>query len=138
MLNKTALADRILDRPGLDGFTRRDILDVLDGLKEVATAEVEAGNDFRVPGVVDLKFRYTPAQKKGDKFRKGDTVLNSFTGEEEVKEADSPAKKARIRLVGQPVGDVGKLKPGSKPEAQSEYLKSKTGRAVVRRKTAAR
>lgn len=134
-LNKTQLAEKILDRPGSEGLSRKDVMDVLDGLRDIAAAEVEAGNDFTVPGVVSIKFAYTRASKKGEKFRKGDVRVNSFTGEETVAEADSPATKARIRLKAAPVGAVGKLKPGSKPEAQAEYLKSRTGRAVVRRKS---
>jgi hypothetical protein len=100
---------------------------------EVAASEIEKGEDFVIPGVAKLTFTYRKPQKKGQRWKKGDTVTG-FGGIEAVKDEDSPAVKAAIKLKAVPTGKVARLKPGSKPEAQSDFLKSKAGRNVARRR----
>jgi hypothetical protein len=130
MLTKMEIA-RELEAEGLG--RARQIANILDGLANLAASEIGQGEDFTVPGIVKVAYTYTPAVKKGERFLKGDTYVG-FGGEEKVAEADSPARKAKIKLAARPAGHVARLKPGSKPEAQSAFLKSKAGRAVVRRK----
>lgn len=129
-LSKTEIARELAGR-GLGGVNL--IKNVLDGLAELAADEIADGEDFTVPGIVALKFSYTPAVKKGEKYKKGETYIG-FGGVENTADADSAARKARIKLAARPTGAVAKLKPGSKPEAQAAFLKSAAGKAVVRRK----
>jgi len=112
---------------------RRQIAGILDGLMELAADEIANGEDFTIPGIVSLKYSYTPAEKKGSRYKKGETYVG-FGGVEQVAETDSKPRKARIRLQARPVGSVGKLKPGTKPEAQSAFLRSKAGKYVISRK----
>lgn len=111
----------------------RQIANILDGLAELAADEISDGEDFTVPGIAKIAYTYRAPQKKGERFKKGETYTG-FGGVETTAEADSPARKAAIKLKATPTGAVGKCKPGSKPEAQAEFLKSKVGKAVVRRK----
>ena len=106
---------------------------VLDALAQLAEEEIAAGEDFTIPGVVKLSFRYTAPQKKGERWKKGEEVVG-FGGIASVKDADSPPRKAKIVLKAAPVGAVAKAKPGTKPEAQSAFIKSKAGKAVIARK----
>lgn len=129
-LSKTEIAHELSGR-GLGGITL--IKNVLDGLADLAAEQVAQGEDFTVPGVVNLRFNYRPAQKKGERFKKGDTYIG-FGGVESTAEADSPARKASVKLTAKPAGQVAKHKPGSRPEAQALFLKSRAGKAVVRRK----
>lgn len=112
----------------------RNIKDTLSGLAQVAEEQIAAGEDLTIPGVAKVAYRYAPARAKGSSYKKGETYIG-FGGVEQTAEQDSPARKAKIRLVASPTGRVAKLKPGAKPEAQSAFLKSKAGKAVVKRKS---
>jgi nucleoid DNA-binding protein len=130
MMSKNELAQQIEFKCGVKPRLAKT---VLDALAEIAAEEIEKGNDFTVPGIAKLSFRYSPASKKGERWKKGEE-RTKFGGEVEIAEADSPATKAKIALKAAPTGKVAKLKPGTKPEAQAVFLKSKAGRAVAARK----
>lgn len=130
MLSKMEIARELEAR---DLGRARHVANILDGLADIAASEIAQGEDFTVPGVVKVAYTYRAAQKKGDRFKKGETYVG-FRGVEQTAEADSPARKASVKLVAKPTGKVAKLKPGSKPEAQAEFLRSRAGKAVVRRK----
>ena len=134
-LTANELANQIREALEEDGVTLplRNIKDTLKGLALIAEEQVAAGEDFTVPGVVRLSYSYSPAVKKGEKYKKGETYVG-FGGVEQTAENDSPARKAKIKLNARPTGGVAKLKPGSKPEAQAAFFKSRAGKAVVKRK----
>lgn len=135
MLTKGQLIDQICEVLEEDGVTlpRRNVKDALEGLAVVAQEQIEAGDDFTIPGVAKLFFTYRAPKKKGERWKKGDEVTG-FGGITETKDSDSPPVKAAIKLKAQPTGLVNKLKPGSKPEAQAAFLKTPAGKAVVKRK----
>lgn len=129
MLNKTELINELVERGVGD---RRHVSHMINALAEVGVEQLQAGEDFVLPGLVRLSYSYRKAQKKGERWRKGEEVTG-FGGVTSVKDTDSPPVKAKIRLVAKPTGAAARVKPGSRPEAQSEFLKSSTGKAVVRR-----
>lgn len=130
MLSKNDIARRI---GAATGVKPQLVKNVLDALTEVAAQEIEAGQDFTVPGIARISYTYRKPQKKGARWKKGETVTG-FGGIEAVKEEDSPPVKAAVKLKASPTGLIARLKPGSKPEDQSAFLKSKAGRTVVGRK----
>jgi hypothetical protein len=125
-----ALVDDLVERcdstPGL-------VRDVLRSLADAAADAVEYGDDFTVPGIVKLQYAYRPAQKKGARWAKGDTVTG-FGGIESVKDEASPPVTAQIKLRANLTGDVRRLKPSAKPDEQTAFIKSKAGKNVVSRK----
>lgn len=131
MLNRGQLIEALVDRGAGD---RKHVGNVLKHLAEVAEDEIGEGNDFVIPGVVRIDWQYRDPQKRGERWKKGDEVTG-FGGIASVKDADSPAVAARVKLRAVPTGAVARLKPGSKPEVQKEFLKGKVGRAIARRKT---
>lgn len=110
---------------------KRHISHMLEALAALAADEIADGNDFVIPGVVKIQYRYKSAQKKGERYKKGDTVKGPQG--ERIAEEDSPARKASVKLVAAPYGAVAKLKPGN-AEGQAEFLKTKTGKSVAKRK----
>jgi nucleoid DNA-binding protein len=98
------------------GYGRGDIRSMLDLLAEIAVDEIEQGNDFVVPGVVRLTYRYTKPRRKGDKY-------TGFGGEEVVAKE---ARPARVRLSVNAVKDI-------KVVAATD-TKSKAGKAVAKAK----
>jgi nucleoid DNA-binding protein len=106
--------------------------DVLDAIVDLALDELEAGEDFNLPGLCKIIWVYRPAQKKGARFKKGDEVTG-FGGQKRDAEEDSPAVDAQVRLKTYPLGDVARIRPKTKVEDQEEFLKSKTGKAIVKR-----
>ena len=130
MLTKSQLVAELVESGAGD---KKHVTNMLNALADIALDELELGNDFVVPGVVKLHYTYRKPQKKGERWKKGETVTG-FGGIESVKDSDSPPVKAAIKLRASLTGAVARGKPGSKPEAQSAFLKSKAGRAVVRRK----
>jgi len=130
-MTKMEIADELAGN-GLGG--KRQIASILDGLAELAADEIGQGEDFTVPGIVRLTYTYRPAAKKGERFKKGETYVG-FGGQEVTAETDSPARKAAVKLRATPAGAVGKIKPGSKPEAQTAFLRSKAGKYVASRKS---
>lgn len=112
---------------------RKHVTHMLNALTDIALDELEAGEDFVIPGIAKLHYNYRKPQKKGERWKKGETVTG-FGGVESVKEEDSPVVKPMIKLKASPTGAVAKLRPGSKPEIQAAFIKSKTGKAVIKRK----
>lgn len=136
-LTSAALADEICEYlADEEGITLpiRTVKEVLKGLGVVAAEQIEAGNDFTVPGIVAIRWQYKPPLKKGERHKKGDETTNPFTGETKEAEADSPAQKEMVyTLVGlQP--RIKALVPGAKREARLEFAKTKAGKAVKKRK----
>jgi len=116
----------------ISGIPTNTVKNVLDALADLAYEELEAGEDFSVPGVVKFSWRYTRAQKKGEKYRKGDTYTG-FGGVENVAEADSKARAAAVKLAVLPLGEINKtLKP--RKATMGDFMKSKIGKAVAKRK----
>lgn len=109
---------------------KKHVTNMLDKLADLAADEIAEGYDFIIPNVVKLQYRYKAAQKKGERYVKGDTVKGPQG--ERVADADSPARKASVKLVAAPYGKVAKLKPGN-AEGQAAFLKTKTGKAVAGR-----
>jgi nucleoid DNA-binding protein len=131
MLTKNEIAAQIEEMTGVKPvLTKR----ILDALATVASEHVASGEDLTVPGIVSFKYDYRAPQKKGSRWKKGDTRINNITKEESIAEADSPPVTPRIRLKANPVGLMGKVKPSTKPDSQREFMKTKPAKAVVRRK----
>jgi nucleoid DNA-binding protein len=128
MLSKNEIAREIEAKTGIKPNL---VKNVLDSLAEVVADEVQAGEDITIPGIAKIVWRYRKPAKKGDKYKKGDTVVG-FGGVERTAEADSAPVKPSARLVALPVGLVGKQKP--KQASMADFLKSKTGKAVAKRK----
>jgi len=127
MLRKTEIVAQIEDLTGVKpGLSKA----VLDALATIAAEEIAAGNDFTVPGVVRLSWRYKPSRKKGEAYKKGETYMTP--GGEKVAEADSPARKASVRLAAAPTGEVGRARP--KRDEMSRFLQTRAGKAISSRK----
>jgi nucleoid DNA-binding protein len=130
MLTKGQIAQEIADDTGLG---KNLVMNVLSSLAAVASDEVGAGNDFTVPGVARISWAYRVAKKKGERWKKGESV-QGFGGVTEVKTEDSPPIAAKARLTARPTGGVSHHKPKSDPQAQKDFLKSSAGKAVASRK----
>ena len=104
---------------------------VFDAMAQVAADEISAGEDFTVPGIVRITWRYRPPQTKGARWKKGESVVG-FGGIESVKDADSPPVKAAVTLKPALTGEVGRLRP--KSTQMVAFMKTKTAKAVVARK----
>lgn len=99
MLTKTAVADEVAAK--LDGFSRRDITEVLEALAEVAEEQLHSGENFKIHGLVTLRPKYTAAKPS----RPG---RNPQTGEDMV----YAAKPAAIGLAARPDAQLKKGMPG--------------------------
>src|SRR5215831_14571264 len=130
MLTKNQIAADIANDTGLGA---NSIKHVLDSLAELAAQEIEEGEDFVVPGVVKIMYTYRAPQKKGARWKKGEE-RTGFGGVTSTAEEDSPPVTEQVRLKALPTGAVGKLRPGTKPEVQRAFLKTKAGKAVRTRK----
>lgn len=130
MLSKSQIAAAISEETGIG---KQLITNVLNDLAALAADEVEAGNDFVVPGIAKIAYTYRAPQAKGAKYKKGDTYVG-FGGVETVAEADSKPVTERITLKAQPTGLLNKVKPGTKPEVQKAFMKTKTAKAIRARK----
>ena len=128
-LSKSEIAAALAE-DGLGG--KQQISRILDALADLAASEIEAGEDFVVPGICKVSYSYTPPKAKGERWKKGEEVVG-FGGITSVKDTDSPAQKARVKLRAAPAGAVGKLRIGNKE--QSAFLRSKAGKFVITRKT---
>lgn len=94
MLSKSQIAEAVSEK--LTGFTKREVGDVLNALADVASEEIALGEDFQVPGVAKIAFRYTKPRKKGDKY-------TGFGGQEMIADANRPAK---VRMAATPNGKL--------------------------------
>lgn len=129
-LSKSQISAELAAR-GIGG--RIQINNILDGLAELAAEEIEAGNDFQVPGIVKIAWSYRAPQTKGARWKKGDEVTG-FGGIANVKTEDSPPVKPAVKLRAALRGRVGKSRVSA--TEMSAFLKSKAGKAVVARKSA--
>lgn len=125
-----ALVENLVDRGAGDA---RHVRNMLVALADAAADAVAAGEDFTVPGIVKLQFDYAAPKAKGSRWKKGEEVAG-FGGVVSVKDTDSPAVKEKFRLKPLLTGDVRRFKPGTKPEAQSAFAKSRAGKNVKKRK----
>jgi nucleoid DNA-binding protein len=128
-LGKTELVKEIAEEVDLP---TRVVKEIFDYLAEIAKDEISSGEDFTMPGICKIKYRYTPPQKKGERYKTGETYTG-FGGVEQVAEQDSPVKKERILLVPALSTELNRIKPKRTPESQSAFLKSATGKAVKKR-----
>ena len=127
-LTKSQIADELVEMGAGD---KKHVTNMLDKLAQLAEEEIAEGNDFVIPNITKISYRYKPAQKKGERYKAGDTVKGPQG--ERVADADSPARKASVKLVAAPYGRVAKLKPGN-AEGQAAFLKTKPGKAVAGRR----
>jgi len=130
MLTKNLIAADIASDTGIKVNL---VKHVLDSLADLAAAEIEEGEDFIVPGVVKIAYTYRAPQKKGARWKKGEE-RTGFGGITSVAEEDSPPVTELIRLKAMPTGAVGRLRPGTKPDVQKAFLRSKAGKTVRSRK----
>ena len=107
MLSKNEIARQIESKTGIKPNL---VKNVLDALAEVATEEVGAGQDFTVPGVARISYRYTSPRRKGELYRKGDTYTG-FGGVEQTAEADSKARAEAIKIKADAASAIKKLLP---------------------------
>jgi nucleoid DNA-binding protein len=127
MKNKTELINALVSQTGVG---RREVVDVLDGLAKITGEELDAGRSIRIPGIVNLRWSVSPAKKKGERWKRGDTYDNRLTGEEGlVREADSPAVPLGIRLAISPLAKVNELRP---KKGDADFPKSELGKRIVK------
>jgi nucleoid DNA-binding protein len=131
MLSKTELAQEVHERIGVGTKLVKNVMDVI---AEIAAEQVASGHDFSMPGVTKIAWRYSKPQAKGARFQKGVPYVG-FGGIETVKDHDSPARKASVRLVATPAPAVKKHAPKREAAAQSSFIKSKAGKTIVSRKS---
>ena len=131
LLTKNEIAREVEDITGIKpGLTKS----VIDALATLAAEEVQAGNDFSLPGLVRISYRYTAPRKKGASYKKGETYVG-FGGIEQTAEADSKARTAKVKLVATPATPLKAHMPKAKDATgTSAFLKSKAGKRVVARK----
>lgn len=127
-MSRTEIAQELADR-GLGG--KRQILNILDGLSDLASEQTAAGEDFVVPGIVKIAYAYRAPSAKGSRWKKGDEVIG-FGGVANVKDTDSPAQKAAVKLRATLTGKTGRNRVGTKE--MSTFLRSRAGKRVVARK----
>lgn len=130
MMTKSQIAADLADM-GLGG--KQQIANILAGLAEIAEEEIALGNDFTIPGIAKVSWSYRKPQKKGERWKKGDLVTG-FGGTQEVKDTDSPPVTARASLKAKPLGKVNAHKPKTDPAVQAAFLKTTTGKAVIKNK----
>jgi len=115
----------------MTGIKPNLVKSVMDAIAEVAADEIALGEDFTVPGICRITWRYRPPQVKGARWKKGEEVVG-FGGIANIKETDSPPVKAQVTLKPNLTGEVGKLRP--KATTMTDFMKTKTAKAVVKRK----
>ena len=126
MLRQTEIAAQIQELTGVKPQLTKT---VLKALSQIAADEIAAGEDFTVPGIARLSWRYRAARKKGEAYKKGETFMTP--GGEKVADADSPARKASVRLAAAPTGEVARVKP--KRDEMSRFLQTKAGKNIASR-----
>jgi len=103
MLTKGQIADELVSR---GCGQKRQMMNVLSALGDIAAEEVGKGEDFSIPGVARISYGYTTPRKKGEKYI-------GFGGEEVTADKARPEK---IRIRASAAGSIKKLLPtkGSK------------------------
>lgn len=127
-LSKSQIATELAAR-SLGG--KQQITNILNGLADLAAEEIADGEDFIVPGIASLKWAHTSALTKGQKYKKGDEYVG-FGGITQTAEADSKPRKAAVKLRAAAAPAIKRLGPTKATAAA--FMKSKTAKAVVRRK----
>lgn len=127
-LSKSQIATELAAR-SLGG--KQQITNILNGLAELAAEEIAEGEDFTVPGIVSVKWSHTTALAKGEKYKKGEEYVG-FGGVTQTAEADSKPRKAAVKLRASIAAPIKRLGPTKGTAAT--FMKSKTAKAVVRRK----
>lgn len=131
MLTKSELAYEVAEMADISSAEARK---AIDAIAEIAQDEIAQGEDFSLPGLVKISYRYTAPRNKGEMYKKGETYVG-FGGVEQVAEADSKARAATIKLVATPATQVRAHMPKkSDKKGMSTFLRSKAGKAVVGRK----
>lgn len=105
LLTGRELTDRIVEK-GAGGPNQ--VRHVLKALAEVVEEEVSAGGSVSIRGVAKIQWRYIPARKKGESYKKGEEY-NSF-GTMKIAEQDSPARKQSIKLTASTPSNLAPLK----------------------------
>jgi nucleoid DNA-binding protein len=124
----------ILEEDADFGLSKRAVAEILDALAILGLDELAEGEDFQIPGLVKISWAYTKPQKKGERYKKGDTYTG-FGGIENVAEEDSKERKAAVRLVAKPIRDAKALAPSTRDRAaQRKFLSTKAGKAIAARK----
>jgi nucleoid DNA-binding protein len=131
MLSKSQVASEISAETGIG---KNLVVRVLNELALIAEDEIAAGEDFTVPGIARISYRYRKPQKKGERWKKGQEVTG-FGGIVSTKDEDSPPVTPLVRLVAAPTGAVAKLKPKRDPDVQKAFLKTAPGKRIVKRKS---
>jgi nucleoid DNA-binding protein len=129
-LTKSELIKEISEE--VEGITSTDIKAVIDALALIAEDELVNGEDFTVPGVCKIYWTYKAPTKKGQRWKKGETVVG-FGGISAVKDADSPATKSKIVMRLSAQGPVRLVKPKNSEASQVEFARTTTAKAVVKR-----
>jgi len=123
MLTKNDIAQEIEE---MTGVKPNLVKNVMDAMAEIAADEVANGEDFAIPGIARIVWRYRKPQAKGARWKKGEEV--------QTKDSDSPPVKAQARLVAVPTGDVNRAKPKRDPVSQAAFLKTRAGKAIAARR----
>lgn len=132
-LSKREIAEELYDELNVStGLSKTQITRVLDGLAALAADEIANGEDFAVPGIVVLRWKYIPALAKGEKFKKGDEVIG-FGGVARIADADSPPRKQSVKLQAATNTAINRLKP--KKATMGSFMKTRTGKTIVERKS---
>ena len=63
MLTKNQIAQKVEAETNIPA---REVKDVMDVLGEIALEEVKGGQDFSIPGLVRISYRYRAKLKKGE------------------------------------------------------------------------
>lgn len=94
---------------------KKQMMNVLTTLADIAAEEIEKGEDFSLPGICRVSYGYTSPRKKGE-------VYVGFGGEE-VK-ADK-ARPEKIRIRASAAGSLKKLLPNKGTKAYKAVVARK-------------
>lgn len=131
MLTKNQIADEV---ENMTGVKPQLVKNVLDAIATIGREEVGLGNDFTIPGLVKISWRFRKPSKKGERWKKGDERENRFTGEVAAAEEDSPEVKAQVRLVAVPHAKLKSVAPKQNDRpAQTKFLGNRVGKAIASR-----
>ena len=108
-LNKGQIAQELENR-GIG--KKRQMMNVLSELAEIAADEIEAGEDFTVPGICKVSYGYTAPRKKGEEYV-------GFGGE--MVKADK-ARPEKIRIRASAAGALKKLLPNKGSKAYKNVV----------------
>lgn len=114
---------------------KNQINNILKALAKLAQEELQDGEDFQVPGICKIAYRYTAPRAKGEMYKKGETYVG-FGGVEQTAEADSKERKASIKLVATPAAPLKRHMPKARDRAgMRKFLATKAGKTIVSRKS---